>query len=131
MNKLLLFLVAILIAISVVCGTQAQERQNPVLSIYSADGNSVTNAHIVVGRINIPAGSPNAPVTIEAFPVTLSGAAAFSSADSYKCFGSEPVSSGRALFSGGHFKPIDGSHFVYQMGRSGAAWQQGYLCIGN
>ena len=99
-----------------------------VLPVYFQDGTLVSNAHIVIGQIPIPAGPVGGPVVIEEFPVTLSGAAAYSSADSYKCFLTEPV--GATLLNGGLIKITGANRFVYRTNRLGPAWQQDYFCVG-
>ncbi len=133
MKKLLIALVAMVVVGSMISRTQTQiEPPKPAIPIYSADGKPVPNAHIVIGRINTLPGAPDGVIRFDNYPViTLSGAAAFTSADSFKCFGSEPVGSAPALYNGGLFKNLDGSHVVYQLPRGGPSWQQGYLCIGS
>jgi hypothetical protein len=128
-----LFVVGIATALLFGCliAAQTPPTPTPLLPVYSADGSSVPNVHIVIGQISVPAGPPKAPLTPpgapEEFPVTLSNAAAFTSADSYKCFLAQPY----GLGSGGIVRIIDGNQFVYRGARSGPAWQQNFLCIGN
>ena len=94
------------------------------IPVYSADGRAITNAHIVFGQISLPGSSQGDEIFI-----TLNGEAAFTSADSYKCFLSKPFGAG--LLAGGPLRRIDGSHFAFRGGQAGPAWQQDFFCIGN
>ncbi len=132
MRKLILLLVVVSLVVLIINFTQAETTAPAAAApAYYVDGRVVPNAHIVIGQVSVPTGPPQSPSTApgppEEFPVTLSHAATFTSADSYKCFLSQPYGMG----SGGVVRIIDGSHFVYRGGRSGPAWQQDFFCIGN
>jgi hypothetical protein len=130
MKKLTLMFVAMSLVILVINFTHAQTdtKKPPLIPVYYADGKVAADAHIVIGQILVPAGSSSSPIN-EEFPVTLTDAAAFTSADSYRCFASKPF--GASIFTGGLFRIIDGGHFAFRTGRVGFAWQQDFFCIGN
>jgi hypothetical protein len=122
---------AIALLLAGLIGAQTSPPPAPLLPVYYADGSSVPSVHIVIGEISVPAGPSPGPLgpspSPEEFTVTLSNAARFTTADSYKCFLAQPYGMG----SGGIVRTIDGSHFVYRGARSGPAWEQNFVCIGN
>lgn len=108
------------------------EAQTPpaVVPVYGVDGHAIANAHIVVGVVSIPAGGgPLSSSAVEEFPVELADGAAFTSANSYRCFGSQVA--GASPKAGGVFRIVDGAHFVFRTGRFGPSWTQDFICIGN
>ena len=126
MKKIVFLVAALSLIVIAINFTHAQTDAPKNIAVYYADGKPVTNPHIVVGQISLPAGSSN---LIEEFPVTLASGAAFTSGDSYKCFAAKPF--GASFSSGGLFRIIDGSHFAFRTSRFGPAWQQDFFCIGN
>jgi hypothetical protein len=128
MKKVILLLVFVIAGLLVVSVGRADAPSSPTLPpIYFADGQLVAKVHIVIGEITVPAGSGEIPPKAEEFPVALSNAATFTSAESYKCFLSQPS----GLGAGGIVRNTDGAHFVYRGARIGPAWQQNFFCIGN
>jgi hypothetical protein len=127
---LLVATISIFVLATVFTGARIQAQSPAVVPVYYADGKPVPNAHMVIGQISVPAGGgPGVGPVTEEFPVTLAGTAAFTSADSYKCFAAKPFGAG--LLNGGLFRIIDGSHFAFRSSRFGPAWQQDFFCIGN
>jgi len=131
----LLLLVVVLLAILIVNRTPAQTETPTTLifPVYNTDGTDVPNAHIVVGQVSVPPGPfpftrQNHQEFLKGIPVTLTGAASFTNAVSYKCFVTEL---GGPNPPDGMFKKVDGSHFAIRAPRWGVAWQQDFFCIGN
>jgi len=94
----------------------SQQNQAPAtLPVYAADGSAMTGMHIVVGSVAVPAGGAT---------VTLTGAAAFSSRDTYHCF----TSIERGPVAGNPLR-VDGTKFRLPAGPSGG-WTEDFLCIG-
>ncbi len=134
MKKLtLLLLVVVSLAILIVKRTPAQTETPTTLifPVYNTDGTDVPNAHVVVGQVT-PPGSLLTPQgkqeSLNGIPVTLAGGAAFTNAETYRCFVSELGGPNPQI---GMFKKIDGSHFAIRAPRAGVAWQQKFFCIGN
>ncbi len=139
MKKLtLLLLVVVSLAILIVKRTPAQTETptTPIFPVYSTDGSNAPNAHMVVGQVKVPPGSVRTPQgkhalsgSVALIPVTLTGAAAFTNAETYKCFVSQL--GGTYVDSGGTFEKIDGSHFGIRAPVVNIEWQQDFFCIGN
>ena len=90
------------------------------MPIYSADGALIPNPHMVTGIITW-AKNPG-------LSVTLTGPAAFTSADTYQCLTTTGYPGPVAV----PVAKIDGSHFKIPYGTSDpSSWVISYACIGN
>ena len=81
------------------------------------DGTSIPNAHVVFGSVTLPASST--PINIP--PVNFTGAAAFSSAQSYVCF----HSAGQNISDA-----ISGTQMRVRWGISQVTVVDNFVCIG-
>jgi hypothetical protein len=112
---------------------QVPKFSNAPIPVYNTDGTPVPSVHAVVGHIMVPAGwgqDVRSPQFSSGIPVTLEGAAAFTSADSYTCFVSE-IGLGGSTTLLAMFRKVDGSHFSIRTGAPGRSWRQDFFCIGN
>jgi hypothetical protein len=110
---------------------QVPKFSNAPIPVYNTDGTPVPNAHIVVGSITVPPGwasDVRSPQFSSGIPVALEGAAAFTRADSYKCFVAQPFGVSPPA---GMFRKIDGSNFAIRVVGGAAPWRQDFFCIGN
>jgi hypothetical protein len=132
MRKLMLLLLLVSLAIATMPRADAQTAPpSTPMPVYNTDGTPVPNSHIVIGHVTVPPGwasEPRSQQFFDGIPVALEGAAAFTSADSYKCFLAQPFGVSPPA---GNFRKIDGSHFGIRAVGGGAAWRQDFLCIGN
>ncbi len=136
MRKLMLLLLLVTLAIAVTHRADAQTTTTSASAstpVYNVDGATVPNSHIVIGYVTVPPGwafEPRSQQFFDGLPVTLEGAASFSSADSYKCFVSQHVGVSPPI---GNFRKIDGSHFAIRVvsNSTTVAWRQDFFCIGN
>ena len=127
MKKSTFMVFAILLALLIFNLPRAQSDPQPTgLPIYYADGTRVANAHVVIGRVTVPGSTATTRADI---PVVLKDFAAFTSADSYKCFFTQPAGGSPAV--GGMINKRDGSHFDYRVALGYPEWQQDFFCIGN
>lgn len=133
MNRKLYFcLLAVVLLVGISRITARTETPKSVIPFVNVDGSELTNAHIVVGSVVVPPGTipdPNSRSVPEGIPVTLAGAAGFSSPDSYKCFVSELAGVSPPT---GMFRKIDGNHFAVRVvSNSAVSWRQDFVCVGN
>jgi hypothetical protein len=127
---LFLVLISLVIAVMPLADAQTAPPGTPI-PVYNTDGTTVPSVHIVVGSVTVPpswASDVRSPQFSSGIPVTLEGAAAFTSADSYICFVSQLAGPNPQI---GMFRKTDGSHFGIRAVGGGAAWRQDFLCIGN
>ncbi len=124
-------LFALISCISLAFIAAAQTASNTPIPVYKTDGTPVPKAHIVVGSITVPAGwgRTSDQDLFSGIPVTLAGAAAFTSAETYSCFVSQPLGGTSAEI--GLFRKIDGSHFAIRALSAARDWRQDFICIGN
>ena len=139
MNKKASLVLAIISIVALVWmnSTTAQtETTVSSLPVYNTDGSQVTNAHVVIGSVVVPAGTsvrPNGSPTDEVLDgvrVTLTGAAAFTTVDTYNCVVSEPAAAPNPIFNS-LFRKIDGHSFTIRAGRGNNEWRQGFICVGS
>jgi hypothetical protein len=125
-----LFALISYISLTLVAAAQTTPPNTPI-PVYKTDGTPVPKAHIVVGSVTVPpdwAQDVRSQEFINGIPVTLAGAAAFTSADSYMCF-DVPLAGWSPVIAA--FRRVDGSHFGIRALSAARGWRQDFICIGN
>ena len=123
-KQLLLLLVIVAVVASCVAlipEARTQTQKTPAILVYRADGTAAQDAHIVIGKAQLP----SYPVVGNA-TVTFVGGAAFTSTDTYVCTIQTLFSTSVGGPMVGPIRKIDGSHVQFR----GSDTQE-YMCIGN